>query len=189
MLKSKFFLLFLYFSMNFAARVQKQNLEPYSRFKSIHCNSSNITVSGYKCYIKAFSRTNTTTNIFVNLTRPVHSFNVRYDLRFKSLSNSQRSIINTTLEVCSILNGTGSNPVYKWFIGMMPELEELLHPCPYKVGFLGYSKQLEVDINYVLNSKFFGSSVAKREKEVVEYATDTLVMPLRPRVYWKRNCK
>jgi hypothetical protein len=111
----------------------KQELEPYMRFTNVKCLTSNISVSGFKCFIKSYSRRNTTLNVFVNLTKSIHDIKVRYDLRYKSLSNAQRSIINTTIEVCSFLNGTDTNPVFKWLIGVIPNLSTFLHPCPYQV--------------------------------------------------------
>lgn len=133
MLNFKNFILIFYFSLVFAPRARKQDLEPYSRFKSIKCLSSNSSVSNFKCIIKAYSQINTTTSIFVTLSKPVFLVYVRFDFRHRSLSNSQRSIINVTFEICSILNGTQTNPVYKWIIGLLPGMEKYLHPCPFKV--------------------------------------------------------
>jgi len=129
----KLFLLILYFSEVFASRPQKQNFEPYSRYKSVNCSSSLITLSSFNCFVKATSRTNTTLNIIANISRPVYSVDIQFDFRSKSLSNSQRSIINTTFEACSVLNGTMSNPVVNWVLGFMPALKKILHPCPYQV--------------------------------------------------------
>jgi hypothetical protein len=115
---------------------RRQNAEPYLRFTHVKCDSSNKSVSGCKCYIKAYSRTNTTLNIFVNLTRPIFSAKFSYDLTYKSISNSYRSIINTTIEVCSFLNGTVGNPVFQWLMLNMPDLKRALHACPYKVSWM-----------------------------------------------------
>ena len=129
----KLFLIILQFSQVSLSRVRIQDLEPYSRYKGVKCHSSNITLSFYKCFIKANSRKNTTYNIFVNISRPIYSANLHFDFRYRSISNSQRSIINSTFEICSILNGTESNVLFKWIIGQMPNLVQLLHPCPYQV--------------------------------------------------------
>ena len=129
----KFVLLFLFFVQVSSLRRQKQTFEPYSRFKSVKCHTSNITVVDFKCFIKANSRRNTTLNMIANITRPVFTSIGRYDFRSKSISNSQRSIINATVDLCSFLNGTKSNPVAEWILGMMPELKKLIHPCPYQV--------------------------------------------------------
>ena len=117
----------------FAARTQRQDLEPYSRFRSIQCSSSNISLTVLTCFVKAYSRKVTTITVNVNITRPLYSANLHYEFRSKSISNSQRSIINVTFNICSILNGTGSNPVFQWLIGHVPQLKESLHPCPYLV--------------------------------------------------------
>ena len=129
----KLFLLIFYFFQSFASRIQKQNFDPYSRYKSINCSASLITLSSFECFVKAYSRTNTTLNIIANISRPIYFVKIQFDLRAKSLSNSERSIINVTFESCSILNGTMSNPVYHWVMGMMPALKQILHPCPYQV--------------------------------------------------------
>lgn len=99
----------------------------------MNCWSSNKTLSGHKCFVKAYSRKNTTMNVFVNLTRPLFDVKARYDLTYKYLTNSQRSIINSTIEICEFLNGTGSNPVFKWIVGLMENFKHLLHECPYEV--------------------------------------------------------
>ncbi|KAL7011599.1 hypothetical protein ACKWTF_014342 [Chironomus riparius] len=133
MLAIKLFIISVILSERVSTAARIQNSQPYLRFKSIKCNSSNKTISGYKCFIKAYSRTNTTINVFVNLTEPHFKADLNYDLTYKSLSNSYRSIINVTYEICSILNGTGSNPVFQWVVGHIPNLREILHVCPYKV--------------------------------------------------------
>lgn len=126
----KIFLLFVIFSNIFPL---KQDLDPYMRYTNVKCLTSNCSMSGFKCFIKSYSRLNTTLNVFVNLTKPLFDLKVRYDFRHKSLSNSQRSIINSTVDVCSFLNGTDTNPIFKWILGVVPNLAKLLHPCPYEV--------------------------------------------------------
>jgi len=121
----KIILLFAIFTKVLAV---KQVLDPYIRYTNIKWLSSNCSMSSFKCYIKSYSRQNTTLNVFVNFTKPIYEMSVRYDLR-----NSQRSIINTTVDLCSFLNGTETNPIFKWILGMVPNLVKLLHPCPYEV--------------------------------------------------------
>ncbi|KAL7011602.1 hypothetical protein ACKWTF_014345 [Chironomus riparius] len=111
--------------MNCGSPARKTTSYPYIRFTAMKCWSSNKSLSGYNCYVKAYSRTNTTMNAFVNLTRPLFAVKARYDLTYKYLTNSQRSIINSTLEICEFLNGTESNPVFKWIIGLMENLDQL----------------------------------------------------------------
>jgi hypothetical protein len=48
------------------------------------------------------------------------------------------------------LNGTQTNPVYKWLIGLLPELDVYLHPCPYQ-GNLRF-EHLSVDLKMVVSS-------------------------------------
>ena len=129
----KVFLLILALLINLTSPARKATIYPYIRFTKIKCLSSSNSLSGYDCFVKAYSRTNTTINIFVNLTRPLYSVKARYDLTYKYLTNSQRSIINSTLEICEFLNGTTSNPVFKWIVGFMKNFDQMLHTCPYTV--------------------------------------------------------
>ena len=119
-----------------ATSARIKNTEPYMRFTSTNCHSSNKSVSGYKCYIKANSQRNTTLNVFVNLSRPLFYVKFSYDLNYKTVSNSQRSIINVTFEACSMLNGTAANPVFNWVMSNMPDLQKAVHACPYKVSWV-----------------------------------------------------
>ena len=135
MLNSKvFFIILTFTAVLFAAR-RKESPEPYLRYRSIKCAGSPKSVSSFKCYIKAYGRKNTTLNIISNLTRPFYRSYITYDWNYKSLSNSLRSIINATTEVCQFLNGTGNHPVMNWIFGMMPSLKNIIHPCPYEVNF------------------------------------------------------
>lgn len=127
--------IFFTFLIHLASSARNQNYEPYQRLKSTNCQSSNKSVSGYKCYIKAYSQKNTTLNVFVNLTRPLFFVKISYDLTFKSISNSYRSIINVTFEACSILNGTANNAVFNWIMDSFQSFKKMLHACPYEVSF------------------------------------------------------
>lgn len=118
--------------------VRRKNLEPFIRFTGVKCHSSNKSVSFYKCFIKAYSQRNTTLNSITNLTRPVFDVKFSYDLTYKSLSNSYRSIINVTFEACSLLNGTANNPVFHWLMSNIPDLKDVVHACPYKVCWLQF---------------------------------------------------
>lgn len=135
MIRPSLFIILVAFCFILTMSRRNHQLEPYFIYKSVKCTSSNITLSGFKCFVKAYSRTNATLNIFVNISKPVFKAYVTYDHRYKSLSNSQRSIINSTSEVCSILNGTENNIVFKWIIEQIPILGSILHPCPYQVRF------------------------------------------------------
>lgn len=132
--KIETFLIFSLFLVMSNTSKKPRNIEPYFIYKSVKCTTSKITISNVKCFVKAYSRTNATLNVYANLTRSIYSMNVMYDHSYRSLSNSQRSIINVTTEICSILNGTASNPVLEWVRGMIKELDSVLHPCPYEVS-------------------------------------------------------
>lgn len=127
------FLFILISSTSSTSQKRKQNFDPYFRFKSINCSSSFITLSSFKCFIKAYSRRNTTLNVYMNITKPLFKANVIFDLKYKSISNSQRSIINITTEGCSIVNGTVTNKLFNWLIGNIPLLKRIIHACPYEV--------------------------------------------------------
>ena len=141
MFKIFLILIFLIFFSHLITSARIKNTDPYMRFTSIKCQSSNKTLSGFKCFIKANSQRNTTLNVFVNITRPLFRVKCCYDLNYKSLSISQRSIINVTFEACSLLNGTASNPVFNLVMSNTPDLLRAVHACPYKVSFLSYSER------------------------------------------------
>lgn len=103
------------------------------RLTGIKCGSSNKTVSDYKCFFKANSRTNTTINVFENMMRPIFYLYLSYDLIIdtRHIQNARSSML--LFDICSILNGTGSNPVFHWMLGNLPDLQDVLHSCPYKV--------------------------------------------------------
>jgi hypothetical protein len=136
MFKIIFTVIFIILLNHFATSARVLNYEPYHRHKSISCQSSNKSVSGYKCYIKAYSQKNTTLNVFANLTKPIFYAKFSYDLTLRSISNSYRSIINVTFEVCSVLNGTVGNPVFQWIKESFPNFKQALHACPYKVSWV-----------------------------------------------------
>lgn len=139
---SAFMIIFTLFFMQFQAA--RKHFEPYIRYTSIKCTSSNKTICDFKCFIKAYSRRNTTLNVIVNISRPLFKVTARFDYSIKSLANSKRSVINSTFDVCTYLNGTTSNPVFKWIIGVLPGIEVLLHPCPYQVS-LFYKYYIPLD--------------------------------------------
>lgn len=145
----KLFIFFIIFqSASLINPRRRFNFEPYIRYTGIKCWSSNSSISSYTCFIKSYSRDNSTLNICLNLTRPIFNVKGRYDMTFKYLTNSQRSIINATLEICEHFNGTISNPVLKWILGMNRNLDRLIHPCPYKVCCSGDGSEI---LNFACN--------------------------------------
>ncbi|CAH1733837.1 unnamed protein product [Chironomus riparius] len=136
--------------INCGSPARKTTSYPYIRFTAMKCLSSSKSVSSFDCYVKAYSRTNTTMNVFVNLTRPIFAAKARYDLTYKYLTNSQRSIINSTLEICEFLNGTSANPVFKWIVGFMKNFDQMLHACPYTGNLI--FKDLSVDIKQFVSA-------------------------------------
>jgi hypothetical protein len=108
----------------------------HSNIKMMTCNSSNKTLLYYKCFAKAYSRKNQTMNILVSLAKPVYEVSIALEMSYKTTTSpNYRTIINATVDVCGYLNGTNSNPLGKWYFGILRESlpENLLHPCPYTV--------------------------------------------------------
>lgn len=128
---------FIIFTINltFGSRIRLNDFEPYARFTTVQCSSSNVTVSDFKCFVKAYSRKNTSLNLLLNISRPIYDIKARYEYRSKSIANAYRSLINVTIDICKVLNGTNSNPVFNWLMGMIPDLKVMLHPCPLEVFY------------------------------------------------------
>jgi len=121
------------------------------KYTDVKCASSNKTISSELplCFIKAYSRRNSTLNIILRTLIPVYQLMVsfklnisiinllilqlRYDLSHSTTTNSYRSVINTTIDVCSFLNGTEANVATKWIIDQLKESigSRFFHSCPY----------------------------------------------------------
>lgn len=109
----------------------------HSIIKKVTCRASNITVRpDYKCNAKAFSRADQRMNVFFNLVKPIYDFYVSLDVSYKTTTNSYRSIINSTMDICGYLNGTSSNPLAKYYVDMVRNSVPpgFIHPCPYSVS-------------------------------------------------------
>lgn len=129
----KLFLIFLIFYINFVTSA-RFGVEPFTKFTSIKCESTNKSISSYKCFLKSYSRRNTTINVSANISKPLFNFKLRYELLFSDIGNSKRIIINETIDLCPFLNGTSPNVLIKWIVGLMSaSLRDIIHPCPYSV--------------------------------------------------------
>lgn len=123
------FIVYIYFvtSARFGA-------EPYRKFTSIKCESTNKSITSLKCFLKMITRRNISFNVLANISRPLNKFKMQYELLFNDIGNTKRLIINETIDLCPFLDGTNTNPVMKWLIGIMSaSLKEIIHPCPYFV--------------------------------------------------------
>lgn len=56
------------------------------------------------------------------------------------------TFINSTFEVCQVLNGTNSNPVFKWILDAVSETipKDFFHPCPYFGEVKAYNVSLSL---------------------------------------------
>lgn len=57
----------------------KTKAEQTLRYTKTECSSSNVSVNGYFCFIKAYNRIVTTLNFGVNVTKPLNFINVCFD--------------------------------------------------------------------------------------------------------------
>lgn len=108
-----------------------------SIIKKVTCSASNITIRpDYKCSAKAFSRTDQKMNVCFNLVKPIYDFYLALDVSYKTTTNSYRSVINSTIDLCGYMNGTNSNPLAKYAMDMARNSVPpgLIHPCPYSVS-------------------------------------------------------
>jgi len=105
------------------------------KFKSIKCSSSNKTLApDYKCFIKAYSRRNTTINMSGTIMSPIYDAKGHLLLTYEYMKKGNpRTMINATADVCSFLNGTKSDVLMKWVIGIIGHYMPagLVHSCPY----------------------------------------------------------
>lgn len=72
--------IFLYLSLGITVislkRIAKTKDEQLFRYTKTECSSSNMSVSGYFCYIKAFSRSVTSISFGANVTKKLNLMNV-----------------------------------------------------------------------------------------------------------------
>lgn len=79
------------------------------------------------------------------------------------------TIINSTFEVCQVLNGTGTNPVIKWVIDAMADTapKDFFRPCPYFDRLTGYNISLSAGgvLRQFLKGRYKGVVRAFNEKD------------------------
>ncbi|KAL7014214.1 hypothetical protein ACKWTF_015806 [Chironomus riparius] len=130
-------LIFVFFIQHFI-EIQSKSEDKFqyigARFKSIKCQSDNITVITKYCYLKAVSRKVVTLNFGVKLlvlySRPyyIHSvLNYRYGTIFRQIIDTKK------IEVCGILDGIDTNPLVKLVFDMIKSRmpANIFHKCPY----------------------------------------------------------
>jgi hypothetical protein len=107
------------------------------KFKSVFCNSSNETIfMNYTCFLKAVSRDVSTMNIRVHLRKPLYKIYFDYEVFYQRLSVYKRQVISVKkTEICSVVNGTNTNILFSWLVGLVQSSlpPGIYHPCPYEV--------------------------------------------------------
>ena len=119
--------------MNFITKCSKEFGEFSGRLKKVECNSSGISTRSFLCYVKAYSRTHTTLNVGINLTRNIDNFYVKHRLEYK-YGTIYRTVMNpAAIDWCSFMNGTTQNLFYQVSLDIIGKsVPQLIHPCPYK---------------------------------------------------------
>lgn len=124
-----FFIFFSLLTFIFAANPYE---DAWLKFTSAKCSSSGKTMT-QKCFIKAYSRKNSTLNVLVNITSQINEAKVNFEVRHKSLSNYYRTIINITFDFCKAMENK-DNILMNWLLQLWSEnFRNNLHKCPYKV--------------------------------------------------------
>lgn len=130
------------------------------KVKSFRCTASNQTISDdFECFAKTYHLGYSSINFQINLTRPILTAMVRsiefffylncfwihlskghFDLQLKKESR-YTSIINTTIPICSFLNGSEGNVALKWVLDLHRETlpPGFIHACPYIGIFAAYN--------------------------------------------------
>ena len=131
-----YFIIFVLFFYHFI-EIQSKSEDNFQyfgvKFKSVKCQSDNLTVYTKYCYLKAVSRKIVTFNLGVKLLvllkKPFYGHGVvfyRYGTIFRQIIDVKK------LEFCSILDGSDTNPFVKLMIVMLKiQAPHLIHKCPF----------------------------------------------------------
>ncbi|CRL00033.1 CLUMA_CG013321, isoform A [Clunio marinus] len=91
---------------------------PYQRFTKIECQSSQISVSKFRCFLKSYKRNNPLLNVEYTLTRKVDKSKV--DLRVQRYSSSEDNYNKImgfeNVELCKLLKGSTNISFLKEYI-------------------------------------------------------------------------
>jgi hypothetical protein len=121
-------LLFATFASILAANSQD---EPVVKFTSAKCTSTNTSLN-YKCFVKAYSRKNSTLNASFNITRELTEASMNFEVRYRAM-NQFRTIINMTLDFCGAMKSR-NNLMVNWLLNVWSDnFRNNLHECPYKI--------------------------------------------------------
>lgn len=142
------FLHLLIFYVNFVNSARSGDAA-YNKFTWVKWTASNISASSYKCFLKAYSRRNVTVTVFANISRSLYDYKMRHELLFSDIGNAKRTIINETIDMCAFLNGTNTNVLFKWIVGVLDaNFKKYVHPCPYFVRFSMNFLKTKKNFNY-----------------------------------------
>lgn len=74
-------------------------------------------------------------------------FQLRYDVQHKRLSIHYTPVFNVTVDVCRFLNGTDSNPAFKFLLDTYSQTltKRAIRPCPYIGNFSANNMTFEVN--------------------------------------------
>jgi hypothetical protein len=109
------------------------------KFKSAYCNSSTKTIfPNFTCFVKPVSRDVSTMNVRGHLRRPIYKAYFDYQIFYRRHSVYSRQVIHVKkIEACSVVNGTNTNVLFSWLVGLLIASAPpgIIHPCPYSVIF------------------------------------------------------
>lgn len=108
------------------------------RFKNIRCENNNSTlVTITKCFVKAYSRTLATANIYVDILQtlrgPIYAY-IRFKYRFNTITRQVYPTVK--VEYCSAMKNEKSiEPLSKFIISLFRDsVPQLFAGCPLKIG-------------------------------------------------------
>ncbi|CAO1364310.1 unnamed protein product [Diamesa hyperborea] len=124
----------------------KRKPEQTIRYTKTECSSSNKSVDAYFCFVKAYSRSVTTLNFGVNITKPLNFINILHIMEYK-YGTIYRSVVETPVfEYCGIMAGISSNIIMNMTMTVLKEsVPDLFHECPYSGRLTAYNMTMKVD--------------------------------------------
>ena len=104
------------------------------RFKSVKCQSDNISIIAKYCYLKAISRKVVVFNLGLKLLVPYKKPFFGHAILYYRYGTIFRQIIDTKkLELCGILDGVDTNPLIRLIVDMVKSIApNEVHNCPYE---------------------------------------------------------
>lgn len=143
--------LFLSFSIQLIKQITANDREHTYRF--IKCQSFDPKI--IRVEFCSINNTKTLTNLKIGLTlintlnKPIY---LQFSIARKTAGNYFQDYFRTELiEFCSVMEGANANPFFKGILdGIGKTAPNLIHPCPYKAGFIDASN-LTIDSTKTFN--------------------------------------